>query len=302
MTRLGVDLGGTKIEAAILSADGEILTRRRAPTPPDYTGKVRAVADLAAAVEAETGLSAPHVGVGHPGSINPRTGLVRNANSTALNGKPLDRDLAEACGRPVACANDANCFALSEAVDGAGAGAASVFGVITGTGVGGGFVLNGELVEGADGIAAEWGHTALPRPSPEEVPGPFCKCGRESCVEAWCSGPAVAADHQRRTGVAMTAAEIAAGAAEGDPECVQTIALWVDRLARSMGTLVNIVDPEVIVLGGGLSNIEGAAERLEAALAPHCFTDEPRTKVRRNVHGDSSGVRGAAWLEPKAPR
>ncbi|MFW5661312.1 MAG: ROK family protein [Oceanicaulis sp.] len=300
MTRLGVDLGGTKIEAALLSADGTILTRRRTPTPADYEAKIRAVAELAAAVEAETGLSAPHLGVGHPGSINPRTGLVRNANSTALNGKPLDRDLAESFGRPVACANDANCFALSESVDGAGAGAASVFGVITGTGVGGGYVLDGRLVEGADGIAAEWGHTALPRPTPEEVPGPVCKCGRESCVESWCSGPALSADHQRGTGVAMTAAEIAAAAADGDPECMRTIDLWVDRLARAMGTLVNIVDPEIIVLGGGLSNIDRAAERLEAALAPHCFTDEPRTKVRRNVHGDSSGVRGAAWLEPKA--
>ncbi|MGJ3230342.1 MAG: ROK family protein [Oceanicaulis sp.] len=298
MHRIGVDLGGTKIEAALLDPAGAVLVRERTATPDGYEPKVRAVATLVDAIERRAGVSVPHLGVGHPGSLNPRTGLIRNANSTQLNGRPLDVDLSAALGRPVVCANDANCFALSEAVDGAGAGAGSVFGVIIGTGVGGGLVIGGRLIEGQDRIAGEWGHTPLGRPTPEETPGPRCKCGLQGCVEAWCSGPALAADHERRTGERMTAKQIAEAAEAGDLMAQETLAFHRDRLARSLATVANIVDPEVIVLGGGLSNLKGLPAALEAAMAPFLFTDEPRVKVRVNVHGDSSGVRGAAWLDP----
>jgi fructokinase len=298
MHRIGVDLGGTKIEAAMLSPRGEWVARKRAPSPPGYDAKIMAVRALVEAVEAETGINVLHVGVGHPGSLNPRTGLMRNANSTELNGRPLDQDLSCALARPVACANDANCFALSEAKDGAGAGAASVFGVILGTGVGGGLVINGRLLAGHDGNAGEWGHTPLARPTPSETPGPVCKCGLYGCVEAWCSGPALSADHERRTGERSTVEEIAQAAASGDLMARETLAFHRDRLARSLASVINILDPQIVVLGGGVSNLEGLAPDLEAAMVPFLFTDEPRTSVRRNVHGDSSGVRGAAWLDP----
>lgn len=298
MHRIGVDLGGTKIEAALLGPGGDIILRKRAQSPHGYDAKITALRALVDAVESETGVSVPHVGVGHPGSLNPRTGLMRNANSTELNGRPLDIDLAAALARPVACANDANCFALSEAVDGAGAGAACVFGVILGTGVGGGIVLNGRLLPGHDANAGEWGHTPLARPSASETPGPPCKCGLHGCVEAWCSGPALSADHERRTGERRTGAEIAEAARGGDLMARETLAFHRDRLARSLASVVNILDPDIIVLGGGLSNLDRLAPDLEAAMAPFLFTDEPRTRVRLNVHGDSSGVRGAAWLDP----
>lgn len=298
MHRLGVDLGGTKIEAVLLAPDRRTLARRRIPTPESYAGKLQAVAALATALERETGVSVPHVGVGHPGSLNPRTGLIRNANTSQLNGAALDRDLAAALGRPVACANDANCFTLSEATDGAGQGARSVFGVIAGTGVGGGLVIEGRLVEGQDRIAGEWGHIPLGRPTPDETPGPLCKCGLHGCVEAWCSGPGMAADHERRTGARLSAKEIAERAEAGDPLARETLNFHRERLARSLATVANIVDPEIIVMGGGLSNMAGLCEDLERAMAPYLFTDEPRTRIRLNVHGDSSGVRGAAWLDP----
>ena len=298
MHRIGVDLGGTKIEAALLSPAGALLVRRRVETPPGYEAKLRAVAGLVTAVESETGVQVPHVGVGHPGSLNPRTGLMRNANSTELNGRALDLDLADALGRPVACANDANCFTLSEAVDGAGAGAHAVFGVILGTGVGGGLAIDGRLVRGHDGNAGEWGHIPLAWPDPDEIPGPLCKCGLNGCVEAWCSGPGLAADHERRTGDRLTARDIAERAANGDLGARESLRFHCGRLARSLASVVNIIDPDVVVLGGGLSNLEGLCEALERAMAPFLFTDEPRTKVALNVHGDSSGVRGAAWLDP----
>lgn len=298
MHRIGVDLGGTKIEAAMLSPRGEWVARKRALSPPGYDAKIKAVRALVEAVEAETGITAPHVGVGHPGSLNPRTGLMRNANSTELNGRPLDQDLCAALARQVACANDANCFALSEATDGAGEGAASVFGVIVGTGVGGGVVIGGRLVAGHDGNAGEWGHMPLARPALSETPGPVCKCGLYGCVEAWCSGPALSADHERRTGERRTVEEIAGAAAGGDLMARETLAFHLDRLARSLASVINILDPQIVVLGGGVSNLENLAPDLEAAMAPFLFTDEPRTSVRRNVHGDSSGVRGAAWLDP----
>lgn len=298
MPRLGIDLGGTKIEAAILEHDGVISVRERIATPSAYDGKIAAIADLVRAMEARRGLGPLSTGLGHPGSHNPRTGLMRNANSTALNGRALDRDISAALERDVRCANDANCFALSEARDGAGAGAASVFGVILGTGVGGGLVIRGELVTGGDGNAGEWGHTALPWPSPEEVPGPACYCGLHGCVEAWCSGPALARDHARVTGETLTAEAIAAAAEAGEPNARTSLDRHEARLARALASVVNIVDPQIIVLGGGLSNLPGLPERLEQALARWAFTDELVTHIRLNHHGDSSGVRGAAWLWP----
>jgi fructokinase len=298
MPRLGIDLGGTKIEAAILEDDGAISVRERVATPAAYDAKIAAIADLARAIEARRGLGPLNTGLGHPGSHNLRTGLMRNANSTALNGRALDRDISTALEREVRCANDANCFALSEARDGAGAGATSVFGVILGTGVGGGLVIGGALVRGADGNAGEWGHTALPWPVPEEVPGPACYCGLHGCVEAWCSGPALARDHARVTGETLTAEAIAAAAQAGDTKARASLDRHEARLARALASVVNIVDPEVIVLGGGLSNLPGLPERLEQALARWAFTDALMTRIRRHHHGDSSGVRGAAWLWP----
>jgi fructokinase len=300
MIRIGVDLGGTKIEAAALDADGRFLARRRAATPQGYADKLRAIAELIRAVEAEIGADSLPVGAGHPGSISPRTGLIRNANTTQLNGQPFDRDLAAALGRPVACANDANCFALSEAVDGAGAGARSVFGVILGTGVGGGLVIEGRLHGGQDGNAGEWGHAGLPWPDADEAPGPACKCGLSGCIEAWCSGPGLSADHERATGQALPGEDIAALAAGGDAAAQASLARHASRLARGLALVVNIFDPEVIVLGGGLSNLPGLAETLQARLARWAFTDELTTRVVLNRHGDSSGVRGAAWLNPLA--
>lgn len=298
MPRLGIDLGGTKIEAAILEDDGAMHVRERIATPAGYDAKIAAITALVRAVEARRGLGALNTGLGHPGSHNPRTGLMRNANSTALNGRALDRDISTALDREVRCANDANCFALSEARDGAGAGAASVFGVILGTGVGGGLVIGGQLISGADGNAGEWGHTALPWPNADEAPGPACYCGLHGCVEAWCSGPALAADHARTTGETLTAEAIAAAAEAGDAIARASLDRHEARLARALASVVNIVDPEIIVLGGGLSNLSGLPQRLEQALARWAFTDELMTRIRRHHHGDSSGVRGAAWLWP----
>ena len=302
MLRLGVDLGGTKIEAALVDDQGECRVRRRLPTPSDYAAKLDAIAELVAAVEAEASLSSLlPAGIGHPGSINPRTGLMRNANSTALNGHPLDRDLAKRLNRPVRCANDANCFTLSEARDGAGAGARSVFGVIAGTGVGGGIVLSGALITGADGNAGEWGHTALPYITAEELAiSPSCYCGKTNCVEAWCSGPALSRDHERQTGERLSAHQIAEAAITGHDACRHSLDRHADRFARALSSVVNILDPEVIVLGGGLSNLEGFADTLSERLKAWAFTDELVTRIRSPLHGDSSGVRGAAWLWEQA--
>ena len=298
MARIGIDLGGTKTELIILTNDGHIAVCHRAPTPSDYEDKLRVIERLVFQSEAEFGQIGLPVGVGHPGSHNRRTGLVRNANSTSLNGRALNADLEAVLKRPVRCANDANCFTLSEAIDGAGEQSAIVFGVIIGTGVGGGLVINKTLIEGHDGNAGEWGHTALPRLRPDEFPGPQSKCGRYGCVEAWCSGPAMSADHQRQTGHIMTVEQIAAAASAGDQACQDTLDRHVDRLGRALSTVVNTLDPDVIVLGGGLSNLPDIAKRTEQALYPHVFTDEPCTRVATNLHGDSSGVRGAAWLWP----
>lgn len=294
MLRAGVDLGGTKTEIAVLGPDGTPVLRRRTPTPSGYRDILDEIARLADAAAAEVG-PLPRLGVGIPGSIGPRTGRIRNANTTALNGQDLATDLGAATGREIRLENDANCFALAEAQAGAGQGAASVFGVILGTGVGGGIVIDGRLWQGASRIAGEWGHVPLPAARDDERPGPDCYCSRQGCLETWLSGPGLGADHSRVTGVRATAEEIAA---VRDPGAQGTLARHADRLARGLSLVVNILDPEVIVLGGGLSNLPGLAERVEALLAPHVFSDAPETRVLRNRLGDSAGVIGAAWLWP----
>jgi fructokinase len=294
--RIGVDLGGTKIEAVALADRGEVLARRRVPTPHgDYAATVRAVADLVAAVEAEVG-GGGSVGIGTPGAVSSRTGGMKNCNSTWLNGRPLAHDLERALARPVRLANDANCFALSEAVDGAARGAEVVFGVILGTGVGGGVVIRGRPLEGANAIAGEWGHNPLPWPRDDERPGPPCYCGRSGCIETWLSGPGLAADHLRTSGLNVDAAAIAAGAAAGDASCAATMERYAERLARSLAHVVNILDPDVVVLGGGVSNVASLYARVPAQWGGYVFSDAIATRLVRNVHGDASGVRGAAWL------
>ncbi|MDP2959211.1 MAG: ROK family protein [Longimicrobiales bacterium] len=295
--RIGIDLGGTKIEAVALGPTGTELCRIRIPTPRDYEGTLAALAELVARVERESGGAGP-VGVGIPGTVSPATGLVKNANSTWLIGHPLDHDLHERLGRPVRVMNDANCFALSEAADGAGAGAAVVFGVILGTGVGGGVVVDGKPLQGAQLIAGEWGHNPLPWPADDERPGPPCYCGKSGCIETFVSGPGMEGDHRRASGRAWNTHRIVEGLDAGDEGAVAAYRRYVDRLARGLATVVNILDPDVVVLGGGMSNLPGLPEDVEAALAPWVFTDLVRTRVLKNVHGDSSGVRGAAWLWP----
>ncbi len=293
---IGVDMGGTKIEVAALDAEGRTLATQREATPQGPEAKAETVRRLVQDVEMRIGAASLPLGVGHPGSVNPRTGRVRNANSTDLNGVALKALMEHALQRSVRLANDADCFALSEAIDGAGTDAPSVFGVILGTGVGGGVVIERRLWTGLDNIAGEWGHTPLPSPRDDERPGPGCFCGRRGCVETWCSGPALSAAFKRMTGEDADARAIAERAAAGAQAEREALERWLDRLARSLAVVVNILDPHVIVLGGGLSQIDALPERLEAALKTHVFTDEPRTEVRRNVHGAASGVRGAAWL------
>lgn len=294
--RIGVDLGGTKIEAIALDPGGGVLARTRVATPRgDYAATVEAVAGLVEAIERDLGATGS-VGIGIPGSISPRTGRIRNANSTWLIGEAFDADVAARLGRPIRIQNDANCFAVSEAVDGAGAGAATVFGVILGTGVGGGFVVDGRPLPGANLIAGEWGHNALPWPRDDERPGPDCYCGRRGCVETFLSGPGLVADFRRHGGPERAAAEIAAAAARNDPDAKAAMARYHERLARALAMVVNIVDPEVIVLGGGLSNVESLYSAVPALWGEWVFADHVGTALRRADHGDSSGVRGAAWL------
>jgi fructokinase len=300
--RYGIDLGGTKIEIAALAADGALVLRRRVPSPKgDYRATISALRDLVLEADRELGVK-PSVGIGIPGTISPATGLVKNANSVWLIGHPLDRDLAAEIGRPVRVANDADCFVLSEASDGAAAGARSVFGVILGTGVGGGLVYDGRLIAGANSIAGEWGHNPLPWPRVEggfdERPGPKCYCGHSGCIETFLSGPSLARDHQLVTGAAMRAEEIVAAAQAGDGAAKATLARYADRLARALATIVNVFDPEVIVLGGGMSNAAFLYEDVPRILPKQVFSDEITTRIVRNKHGDSSGVRGAAWLWP----
>lgn len=298
MIRIGVDIGGTKTEVAAIDSHGQTRFLRRKPTPSPYRDKIALIAELVHLAETALGGDSFPVGIGHPGSINPVSGLVRNSNSAELNDKPLKTDLESALGRPVRCANDANCFALSEAVDGAGHGARSVFGVILGTGVGGGCVLNGTLQVGHGLVAGEWGHISLGWPNADETPGPACKCGLNGCVESWLSGPGFAADHARTTSVDLSADAIVAAAENGDEPAKESLQRYFDRLARSLATVINIVDPEVIVLGGGLSNIPRLAEETAQRLPAWVFSDQIKTRIAQNRHGDSSGVRGAAWLWP----
>ncbi|HUK61337.1 MAG TPA: ROK family protein [Stellaceae bacterium] len=289
--RIGIDLGGTKIEGAALDRVGQVVVRRRVPTPPDdYDATVRAVCDLARGIEAEVG-EACSVGVGMPGAISPATGLVKNSNSTWLNGRRFDQNIAAALEREIRFANDANCFALSEAIDGAGRGARSVFGAILGTGVGGGLVLERRLVVGANGIAGEWGHLPLPWPADDERPGPACYCGRRGCVETFLSGPALA-----REAGAADAATVAAAAAAGSATAEAALSRYEERLARALALVIDILDPDTIVLGGGLGQMARLYERVPRLWGRHVFSDAVATRLVAPVWGDSSGVRGAAWL------
>lgn len=296
--RIGVDLGGTKIEAALLDRAGTVRFRRRIAAPQqDYAATVAAVAGLVKQADsASDGGAGASIGIGIPGTISPATGLVKNANSTWLNGRPLDRDIESALGRPVRIANDANCFALSEAVDGAAAGAHAVFGVILGTGVGGGLVIGGRVLTGANAIAGEWGHNPLPWSELAEIPGPACWCGRHGCIETWCSGPALTRAHLKSTGQTLDAAQIADRAADGDAQAVESMARYEERLARALAQVINIFDPDIIVLGGGLSNIARLYENLPRLWEKWVFSDQVATRIVPPLHGDSSGVRGAAWL------
>jgi fructokinase len=293
--RIGIDLGGTKIEGIALGDDGAELTRVRVATPQDYRLTVDAIVGVVRTIEERTG-SRGSVGVGIPGAIVPSTGLVKNANSTRLIGQPLGRDLERELDRPVRLMNDANCFAISEAADGAAAGAGVVFGVILGTGVGGGIVIHGRGLDGANLIAGEWGHNSLPWPSVDELPGPECYCGRRGCIEAWISGPSFERDHERVTGQRLSSREIVHAASSGDAKSSSTMRRYHERLARSLSSVINLLDPDVIVLGGGMSNISGLERSVGALLPRWVFSDTVETRVVKNMHGDSSGVRGAAWL------
>ena len=294
--RIGIDLGGTKIAGVALDGSGATRAEARVATPrDDYDGTLSAIARLVAALEAEAGRSGT-VGVGMPGAISPRSGLVKNANSVWLNGRPFAGDLERALKRPVRIENDANCLAVSEAVDGAGAGREIVWAIILGTGVGSGIALQGRALSGRGRIAGEWGHNPLPRPRDDERPGPACYCGHHGCLETWVSGPALAADHAQRTGVALSGEAVIAALRAGDDAAAATFARYLDRLGRGIAHVVNVIDPDIIVIGGGLSRIPELVAGLPERIAPHVFSDAFDTPIRPSQHGDASGVRGAAWL------
>ena len=296
--RIGVDLGGTKIEAAALDHAGRLIARRRLPAPRhDYAATLTAVTGLVDQLEHELDTRG-RVGIGTPGAISPFTGRLRNANSVWLNDRPLDVDLRQALGRPLRLANDADCFTLSEAIGGAAQGAGTVFGVIIGTGTGGGVVVDGRLLQGPNAIAGEWGHNPLPWPRPDELPGPPCYCGKHGCIETFCSGPALSADLNRVAGKALDGAAIVAAAADGDADAEAALGRHEDRLARALASVINVLDPEVIVLGGGLSNLQHLYRRLPVLIAQHIFADGLATRILPPRFGDSSGVRGAAMLWP----
>jgi fructokinase len=286
--RIGIDLGGTKTEILVLDENsGAELYRRRVPTERTYDGVLQGIRDLVLSAENQLGKGGT-VGVGIPGTVSKDTGLIKNANSTWIIGKPLDRDLSELLEREVRLENDANCFAISEARDGAGAGADGVFGAILGTGAGAGIVVNGKCLAGVNGIAGEWGHNPLPWPGPDELPGRVCYCGKSGCIETWVSGTGFEADYFERTGQRKSAKEIAS--------LSDALARYVDRLARSLAHVINILDPDVIVLGGGMGNVAALYEEVPRVWGRYVFSDSVRTKLKPPVHGDSSGVRGAAWL------
>ena len=293
---LGIDLGGTKIEIAALDGQGAFVLRERCATPQgDYAATLRAIAGLVAQAEQRLGVSGLPLGIGIPGSLSPLTGRVRNANSTVLNGQPLRQDLQALLQRSIRLENDANCLALSEATDGAGAGAGVVFAVILGTGVGAGIAVRGQVLQGRNGVAGEWGHNALPRADVDEL-ARRCWCGRAGCQEMFLSGSGLAADHARATGQALDAAAVVAAARIGDADAVASLARYLERLARALAQVVNLLDPDVIVLGGGMSNVAELYEQVPRLWAPHVFSDVVRTALVPAMHGDSSGVRGAAWL------
>jgi len=294
--RVGVDLGGTKIEVAALAADGRVLLRRRIATPREgYDAIVRAVGDLVRGVEAELGGACP-VGVGTPGARSPATGRMKNCNTTCLNGQPLDRDLERAIGHPIRLANDADCLTLSEAADGAGRGCRTVFGVILGTGVGGGLVVDGRLVRGPNAVSGEWGHNPIPWPTAFERPGARCYCGRRGCIETFLCGGAVSDDFLARTGHRLAAEQVAALADAGHVDAEASLELWLERLAKGLASVINVVDPDIFVLGGGLSNIERLYSEVPARWDRYAFTDVVLTRLAPARHGDSSGVLGAARL------
>lgn len=301
--RVGIDLGGTKIAGVCLDASDRTRAEMRRPTPrDDYAATLEAIREVVARLEADSGTDTAFVGVGIPGSISPVSGNVQNANSTWLNGRPLLHDLAAALGdRPLRLANDANCFVLSEAHDGAAQGAGSVFGVILGTGCGGALVAEGRLINGHRNIGGEWGHVSLPWPTRDEVPGPSCWCGRQGCLETWISGPGLAADHRRATGMELTGEQVADAARRGADDARESLDRHAGRLARGLAMIVNICDPDVIVLGGGLSDLPHLYDALPALMAPFIFGEDRRVDIRRPRWGAASGVRGAARLWPPSP-
>ncbi len=293
--KIGIDLGGTKTEIAVFDGAGTELLRKREPTPvDDYAATLALIARLITDAEQTLGARGT-VGIATPGALSPSTGLMRNSNSTCLNQQPLALDLHRELGREVRLANDANCFALSEAADGAAAGSATVFGVIIGTGVGGGIVIHGKVLEGPNAITGEWGHNSLPWPEDDERPGAACYCGQRGCIETFLSGPGLASDYAQRGGASIDAMDIAARS-HSEPLAQQVLARYEHRLARALAGIINVLDPEVIVLGGGLSNIGRLYENIPALWGKWVFSDVVRTRLVRNRHGDSSGVRGAAWL------
>ena len=296
--RIGIDLGGTKIEAVALDRTGREVAKLRIPTPKDdYRATILAIVDLVKQLEEEVGETGS-IGVGTPGAIAPATGLIKNANSICLIGQPLNRDLEQALGRPVRLENDANCFALSEATDGAAAGDKVVFGVILGTGVGGAIVIDGKLVTGCNAIAGEWGHNPLPWPDAQERRAPACYCGQHGCIETFLSGAGLERDYAAMNGDKRSASEIAQQAQEGDKPAATILSRYEDRLARSLASIINVLDPEVIVLGGGVSKIDRLYTNVPQIWTPYIFSDVVATRLIKAEHGDSSGVRGAAWLWP----
>ncbi|MBP2515182.1 ROK family protein [Sphingomonas sp. PvP018] len=298
MIQIGIDVGGTKIEAAALDADGQFLARVRSPNPGNYDGAIRTIGDLIARAEREAGAMGS-IGVGTPGSISPRDGLMRNSNATFLNGRAFREDLETALGRQVRMANDANCMALSEAVDGAAAGARSAFAVIVGTGVGGGLVVDGHIVEGANGMGGEWGHVPLPWMTAAEYPGPSCWCGQSGCLDMLISGTGFRQDHAARSGQMLDGAAIVEAARHGEADAVASLDTYVDRLGRALAMIANIVDPDVFVFGGGMSNVEAIYARLPAVIDRYSFGGDWKGQVVPARWGDSSGVRGAARLWPR---
>jgi len=296
--RIGIDLGGTKTEGIVLGVRGTECCRKRIPTPQgDYQASLSAVADLVGALEVEVGQQCS-VGIGMPGSVSRATGLVKNSNSVCLNGQPLHHDLEALLGRSLRFANDADCFALSEATDGAARDTTVVFGVIVGTGTGGGIVVNGKLVTGPNGIAGEWGHNPMPWPQEDELPGTECYCGRSGCIETWLSGPGLARDHLQLTGNALEAIAITRLAESGDSRALETMHRYADRMARSLASVINIIDPDVIVLGGGISNFRQLYREVPLLWGKYVFSDRVDTRLVPARYGDASGVRGAAWLWP----